>query len=90
MKLEEEIEEILDEFFERTCINDFLLKKGTPTEILQIKKKTPVGTWMIESAELGYFINVEDRVVIGILTEKKDDIHQVVSEILEKRAKKVI
>lgn len=90
MNLEEEIEEKLDEFFERTCINEYFFKRGNPTEILQIKKKTPVGIWLIESAELGYFINKEDRVVIGILTEKKDDIHQVVSEILEKRAKKVI
>lgn len=90
MTLKEEIEKNLEEFFEKTCISEYFFIKGNPAKILQVKKKTPVGTWTIESVELGYFINVDDQVVLGILTEKKDAIHQIISEILEKGAKKVI
>ncbi|NVM52507.1 MAG: hypothetical protein HWN66_02305 [Candidatus Helarchaeota archaeon] len=87
MQTEEKIREKIEEFFERTCIYEYLFKKGEPSEIEQIKKKTPIGTWKIESVELGYFINSEDQVVVGILDMKDDEIYPIVARILTERAK---
>ncbi len=85
----EEIQEKIEDFFERTCITEYIFKTGSRSETLQMKKKTPVGNWIIDSVELGYFIDADDRVIISILTREKDDIHQLVSQILTERAKTV-
>ncbi len=87
MEFEQHITDKIDEFFERTCITKYIFKKGKPTEILQMKKKTPIGTWNIESVELIYFINEDDHVIISILSDKDDGAHRYISRILENRAK---
>lgn len=87
MSLENEIKEQIEEFFERTCITDYIFKKDEQTNILRTKKKTPMGTWTINSVELGYFIDSNDQVVISILTNKEDEIHIIVEHILKARAK---
>ena len=83
----DEIQEKIEEFFERTCITEFIFKKSNSSDVLKMKKKTPVGNWIIDPVELGYFIDENDRVVVGILTSGKDEVHQVVSQILTERAK---
>ena len=85
----DEIQEKIEEFFERTCITEYIFKKKSGSEALRMKKKTPVGNWIIDSVELGYFIDADDRVIVSILTMKKDEIHQLVSQILTERAKTV-
>lgn len=58
--IDDDIKERLDELFERTCITEYIFEKGTPSEILRMSKKIPVGTWDIGSVQLGYFIDMND------------------------------
>ncbi|MHA1650235.1 MAG: hypothetical protein ACTSYB_08575, partial [Candidatus Helarchaeota archaeon] len=62
MTREEEIQEELDDFFENTCIKDFVLNQKDPQSLLRVEKKTPIGIWSIKSVEIGYFIDMDDKI----------------------------
>ena len=89
MSQESEIKELLEEFFERTCITDYVFRQGQDFDITRIKKKTPVGTWTVQSIELGYFIDLNDQVNICILQEGEPQVQKIIIQILKDNAKKV-
>ncbi|MHA1264582.1 MAG: hypothetical protein ACTSRS_05025 [Candidatus Helarchaeota archaeon] len=88
MNDEKELNELIEEFFDRTCITKYIFEKNTNDRILRMSKKTPVGNWTIKSVEIGYFINMNDDVVITILSKGMDSIHQKVERILLNRAQR--
>jgi len=79
---EDEIREEITDFLERTCISEFIFEQAHPAELLKIKKKTPIGTWKIKSAELGYFINENDQVIVCILKKGTPEEHPFITRIL--------
>ena len=84
---EDEITEEIADFLEKTCITEFIFERAEPAELLRIKKKTPMGTYEIKSVELGYFINKDDEVVIGILKQGIPEDQQMIARILATHAK---
>ena len=82
MSMEDEIKEQIEEFFETTCISDYTFKQVDPNVLLKMKKKTPIGRYQIKSVELVYFIDPEDHVIIGILSEGNDEIYQIIKQNL--------
>jgi hypothetical protein len=85
---EDEIREEIEDFLEKTCITAFIFERADPVELIRLKKKTPIGTWEIKSVELGYFINKEDQVVIGILKKGTPGDYQCITRILTEYATK--
>jgi len=85
--IESEIKKELEDFFEQTCINNYTFRRDDASSILQMKKKTPIGTWQIRSLELGYFIDPNDQIIIGILNKGSEKDYQIISNLLEKGTK---
>ncbi|MHA1129254.1 MAG: hypothetical protein ACTSQI_16205 [Candidatus Helarchaeota archaeon] len=89
MTFETEIQEEIENFFNQTCITEYIFNQSSPAELDRMQKKTPVGTWVIKSIEIGYFIDLDDRVIVGLLNSMNDPISKVVAKFLAAQAQKI-